>query len=493
MKIDIMAGWMLPEEQIGILDITRSHGREVISVEYDRNWLKDHDIMIDPDLALYAGKQYPPAGKEMFGFLSDSSPDRWGRRLIEREERVKADTEKRPVRALNASDYLFGISDRLRYGGLRFKDHDTGRYLSSGDRIPPLTDIRLLEAASRDYETSDRDKKVLGLLLEPGSSLGGARPKANVIDADGSIWIAKFPAKNDSYDIGAWEMEEHELAQKCGLSVPDAKLMKLSEYGSTFLTKRFDRTADERRIHLMSMMTALSMTDGYTDGAGYIDMAGQLEMMSASPESDLRELWKRMAFNILTSDHDDHLRNHGLILADDGWRLSPAYDLNPVPDQDTLSLNITDNDNRRNIENAVAVAELFRVSEKEAENMVIDMQHTISSEWKDIARSYKIPERDIRMMEPAFVECGHSIGKKDRVYMAGMDEFIGAGISEHDHEGNVFEIYYPETGTTTEVSSASDGRKDHESGDIDNVGTDDSTEDINDAGAADSTDDRDNL
>lgn len=233
-KIDIIAGWLSPEEQIGTLDITRSHGREVISVEFDRDWLKGHDIMIDPDLAMYPGKQYPPADKKMFGFLSDSSPDRWGRRLIEKEERIKADSEKRELRTLNESDYLLRISDRLRYGGLRFKDSDTGRYLSSGNYIPPFTDIRLLEAASRDYETSDDDEKVLKVLLEPGSSLGGARPKANVMDADGSIWIAKFPSRNDSYDIGAWEMQHiistewKSIAESYHIPAREIKFMELA-------------------------------------------------------------------------------------------------------------------------------------------------------------------------------------------------------------------------------------------------------------------------
>ena len=409
MVVDICAGWLPVEEKIGELKISRSHGKEILAVAYDKNWLKAHQVMLDPDLSLYSGVQYP-YGKDTFGFLSDAMPDRWGRKLIEKEEQLQADREKRPIRTLTDADYLFKLSDKLRYGGIRFRNPDTGRYYSdTGADIPPLTDLRMLEEAVHDYELSDQDANALRILIEQGSSLGGARPKANVQDQNGALWIAKFPSKKDDYDVGAWEMAEHELAVKCGLDVPDAKIMRLSEQGSTFLIKRFDRDDSRNRIHLMSAMTALGMTDGNTDGASYLDLAGQIEQMSATPDKDLRELWKRMVFNVLTSNCDDHLRNHGFILREDGWHLSPAFDLNPNIQKDAMSLNITDNDNRKNVCNAISVSELFRVPEGEAKEIVQNMQALILDNWKQLASQYRIPEKDMAVMASAFRECNREI------------------------------------------------------------------------------------
>lgn len=409
MIIDICAGWLPHEEKIGELSIFRSHGKEILAVTYDIQWLKNHHVMLDPDLAMYSGIQYPN-GKDTFGFLSDSMPDRWGRKLIEKEERVQAEEENRAIRTLTDADYLLRLSDRLRYGGLRFKDDSTGSYFSeTGAEIPPITNIRMLEEAVRGYELYEKDELALRILLDQGSSLGGARPKANVRDNDGTLWIAKFPSNKDDYDVGAWEMVEHELAVRCGIDVPDAKLLRISKYGSTFLTKRFDRDNIGNRIHLMSAMTALGMTDGNTDGAGYLDIAGQIEQISASPKTDLKEIWKRMSFNILTSDCDDHLRNHGFILREDGWRLSPAFDLNPNIQKNNMELNITFNDNHKNILNAIAVSELFRVPEGEAKEIAYDMQTTIKENWRKLASKYLIPEKEINDMRHAFQECDREI------------------------------------------------------------------------------------
>lgn len=242
----------------------------------------------------------------------------------------------------------------------------------------------MLEEAARGYELYDRDEEALKILLSPGSSLGGARPKANVRDTDGSLWIAKLPSKNDDSDIGAWEMTEHDLAEKCGIQLPEARMMRLSDRGAAFVTRHFDRKNGER-IHLMSMMTALGLTDGNADGAGYLDIAGILEQYSVKPEEDLRELWRRMAFNVLTSNCDDHLRNHGMILKEEGWRLSPAYDLNPVIGKDELSLNITDTDNRRTIENILSAASLFRLTDSEAADTLENMRDVIRGNWRKTA------------------------------------------------------------------------------------------------------------
>lgn len=406
MKVEMIAGWKDPEEKIGDLDISRAHGRDIVSVQMDSEWMeKNSDLFLDPDIELYDGPQYPAEGKTIFGFPSDASPDRWGRRLLDRAERIHAGKERRDVHRLNDSDYLPGISDELRYGGIRFKDPETGRYLSdSVDKIPPITDLRMLEEAAHGYELSDRDEEALNILLSPGSSLGGARPKANVRDTDGSLWIAKFPSENDDSDIGAWEMTEHDLAGKCGIQVPEARMMRLSDRGTTFLTCRFDRE-NRKRIHLMSMMTALDMTDGNTDGAGYPDVAGILEQYSVKPEEDLQELWRRMVFNVLTSSCDDHLRNHGLILKEEGWRLSPAYDLNPVAGKKELSLNITDADNRRTVENVLSVAPLFRLADSDAADMLENMRKLIHENWRKTAYGYGIHEYEIENMKSAFALC----------------------------------------------------------------------------------------
>lgn len=407
MTVEIIAGWENPEEIIGTLSISRVHGKEIVSIEMNPLWMEEHGrLLLDPDVAPYRGKQYPPADKILFGFLSDSCPDRWGRRLLDRAERIQADTEHRSMRRLGDADYLLGVSDELRYGGIRFRDSQSGEYLSaSEEKVPPVADLRMLEEASRGYELSDDDTEALRILLSPGSSLGGARPKANVRDVDGSLWIAKFPSKNDEINVGAWEMVEHDLARLCGIKVPDARIVTLSSHGATFLSRRFDRDK-ERRIHLMSAMTALGMTDGNTDGVSYLDIAGFIEQTSVRPEDDLQELWKRIAFNILTSNCDDHLRNHGFILTRDGWQLSPAYDLNPTVGRDELSLNITDSDNRRTIPNVLSVAELFRIEEQKAGETVKKMQDIICGNWSILAKRYGIPSREIAEISPAFALCG---------------------------------------------------------------------------------------
>lgn len=426
MRVDIIAGWMVPEEKIGTINIEKSGGKEIISIGLDNAWIHDHqDVFLDPDIMPYTGRQYVLNGKKMFGFLSDSSPDRWGRKLIQKKARLDGMT-----RNLNESDYLLGISDTLRYGGIRFREPETGMYFSSSENsVPPITKLRDLEYAARGYEfSSDKEKsRWLGQLFDPGSSLGGARPKANVADEAGQIWIAKFPSMNDAYDIGAWEMTEHLLAKACGIDVPDAKLMKLSQYGSTFLTKRFDRTADGSRIHMMSAMTLLSKEDGKTDGTGYLDIAAGIEQVCAQPEEDLRQLWKRIAFSILTSNRDDHLRNHGFVLFEDGWHLSPAYDLNPVPYADSLSLDIADGDNSKNIQSAINISEYFRISEKDARKYIRKAQNTILKSWKMFARGSGISEREMSDMYSAFSECTRDV--RD----------VSDNFSKRNIEGNVFD------------------------------------------------------
>lgn len=220
----------------------------------------------------------------------------------------------------------------------------------------------------------------------------------------GKIWIAKFPSKNDDYDVCAWEMVEHMLAKACGINVPNARLMKLLAHGSTYLSERFDRKPYGRRLHMMSAMTLLSKTDGQTDGTSYLDIADGIEQICADPDKDLRELWKRIVFSALTSNADDHLRNHGFVLYDGLWHLSPAYDLNPVPYADSLSLNITEDDNRIILENVINIAEYFRISKEKAISCIKNMQETIHNRWRPIACQCGISEKEQHEMESSFSE-----------------------------------------------------------------------------------------
>jgi serine/threonine-protein kinase HipA len=319
---------------LGRLYANNSRGREIYSFEYSAEWLssKYNSIMLDPDIGFTRGRQYL-TDKPLFGIFADSCPDRWGRLLIKRRETIYAIEHNIPPRSLTEADYLLGVYDETRMGALRFTTEEDGQFLSSDTSLcaPPWTTLRALENASLSFESGKKsdEKKWLEQLLAPGSSLGGARPKASVQAPDGSLWIAKFPSKHDEWNTGAWEMAVHKLAEKCGLNVPDAKLETFSRNGSTFLVKRFDRKGT-RRIHYASAMALRGKTDGNSSEAtSYLDIASFIKTYGASPKNDLRELWKRIVFNMAVSNTDDHLRNHGFILNETGWVLSPMFDVNP--------------------------------------------------------------------------------------------------------------------------------------------------------------------
>ena len=252
----------------------------------------------------------------------------------------------------------------------------------------------------------DKEEKWLNQLLRPGSSLGGARPKATVQDPKGDLWIAKFPSKNDEYNTGAWEKVVHDLAKLSGLRVPESRLETFSKLGSTFLVKRFDRDGD-RRIHFASAMTMLGKTDGASaeDGVGYLDLVSFLRASGASPKQDLMELWRRVVFNMAVSNTDDHLRNHGFILSAAGWRLSPLYDVNPVPYGDTLALNVSEGDNSISIRLAVETASHYGISKGEAEKMAEEITSVVRGNWEQLALEYGLSRGAIQQMRPAFGAC----------------------------------------------------------------------------------------
>ena len=396
---------------IGILYVNSLKGGESYSFEYDREWLKKTSLKItlDPELMPYSGRQYP-FGKTIFGLFSDSSPDRWGRVLMNKRERILAEKEGRKPAKLYDSDYLLGVYDETRLGGIRFKTEPNGAFLSDDKETaaPPWASLRALEEASRNFENEDiaLSEKWLNQLIRPGSSLGGARPKATVIDPKEQLWIAKFPSRNDENDSGAWEMVTHDLAEICGLHVPEAKLEKFSKLGSTYLVKRFDRILN-KRVHFASAMTLLGKTDGASaaEGTSYLDIAAFIKSYGAQPKRDLIELWKRIVFNMAVSNTDDHLRNHAFIFTENGWRLSPLYDVNPVPYGDELSLNVDEADNSINIDLAIETAVRFGLSRTDATNDAKDILVIVRENWEKLAIAYGLSRRLIEEMRPAFRVC----------------------------------------------------------------------------------------
>ena len=396
---------------LGKLYVDVIRGFESYSFEYDDEWLKrtKMSVSIDPDLLPYGGRQYPN-GKSIFGVFADASPDRWGRVLMTKRERLLAEEESRKPHKLNNSDYLLGVYDETRMGGLRFKLQSDGPFLSDDKETaaPPWASLRTLEEASRQFENDENvlNEKWLNQLIRPGSSLGGARPKATVVDEKGQLWIAKFPSKNDDNNTGAWEKVVHDLARMCELNVPESKLETFSKLGSTFLVKRFDRIGS-KRIHFASAMTLLGKSDGANalDGTSYLDIASFIKSNGCNPKNDLIELWKRILFNMAVSNTDDHLRNHAFILTKNGWALSPLYDVNPVPYGDELSLNVNENDNRISIDLAIDTAQQFGISTNDAEAIAATILSTVMENWEKLAFKYSIPRGKIEDMRPAFSLC----------------------------------------------------------------------------------------
>lgn len=396
---------------MGALYVSVIKGGESYSFEYNNEWLKKTGLTLslDPELMPYTGRQYP-SGKNIFGLFADASPDRWGRVLMNKRERILAEKEGRKPSKLHDSDYLLGVYDETRMGGIRFKMDPDGPFLSDDKETaaPPWATLRTLEEASRNFENDETGlaEKWLNQLIKPGSSLGGARPKATVVDTKGQLWIAKFPSKNDENDTGAWEMVAHDLAALCGLNVPEAKFEKFSSLGGTFLIKRFDRIG-KKRVHFASAMTLLDKTDGASaaDGSSYLDIAAFIKSYGAQPKKNLVELWKRIVFNMAITNTDDHLRNHAFILTTNGWVLSPLYDVNPVPYGDELSLNVDEEDNRIDIDLAIQTAVRFGIHETDAENYAKEIFEVVRKNWDRLASEYGLSRRQIEEMRPAFSAC----------------------------------------------------------------------------------------
>lgn len=421
-SIEIYAHWQGMDEPVlmGVLYSKRLKGKELFSFEYHKDWLQNGSSqLLDPKLQLYPGLHYLSDEQENFGIFLDSSPDRWGRILMRRREAFWARSEEREEQKLFETDYLLGVYDGHRMGGIRFKLKN-GSFLNDNKNLasPPWTSLRELEQISLRLEDDDVIKdpeylKWLNMLIAPGTSLGGARPKASIVANDGTLWIAKFPSRNDQGDIGGWEIVTYELAIDAGINMAESRAQKFSSNHYTFLTKRFDRTNNGERIHFTSAMTMLGYKDGqdYSDGVSYLELVEFIQNHGANVANDLEELWRRIVFSICVTNTDDHLRNHGFILTDGGWILSPAYDINPVETGTGLKLNISDEDNSLNLDLAIEVCEFFRLSNEHAIKIVNEVRSSVKN-WKKIATKYGISRGEQELKSLAFRLANNRYGKE---------------------------------------------------------------------------------
>ena len=393
--------------QIGILSAHFAKAKKAFSFEYTREWLdKGLYQLLDPDIGFYSGPQYP-TDKENFGIFLDSMPDTWGKTLMKRREAQDARVRNEKARTLYEIDYLLGVYDESRMGALRFKTDPDGPFLDNDDQnpTPPWSSLGDLQEAVRHLENdseSETIRKWIAVLIAPGSSLGGARPKANILGKDNDLWIAKFPSKTDTVDKAAWEFLTYKLAIACGIEMAESKIEQISGVFHTFLTKRFDRE-DGNRIHFASAMTMTGNTEDSlkTKSPSYLDIVDVIINYGTDVEENLHQLWRRIVFNIAVSNTDDHLRNHGFILSEKGWRLSPAYDLNPSTEKNGLALNIDMDDNSLDFELAKNVGDYFRLSENEMD-IIIEEVLTVVKDWKAIAKQIGISNKEQIIMEAAF-------------------------------------------------------------------------------------------
>ena len=402
--------WLKTAVLVGELGYESLRGTDSYSFCYDHNWLRQYsDLYLSADINNYTGLQFTQPDRDIFGCFGDALPDRWGRLLLNRREQIRAQEEKRPVRKLSSYDYLLGIDDYSRMGGFRFKESPDGEFINCDAtlRIPPLTDIQVLVAASMEVEKSEErnllpDKKWLLQLVHPGTSLGGARPKAGVLNEEGELCVAKFPSRNDEYDIGLWEHLSHLLAKEAGVEAAETQAIATGEKYHTLLSKRFDRTTDGRRKHFASAMTLLGLTDGCNaqTGNGYLDIVDFVLQHCCDVEANLQQLYRRVAFNIAIHNSDDHFRNHGFLLTPKGWTLSPAYDLNPTfNDHQSLLINATTN--RSDLQLLLASSEEYMIGKEEATHIIEEVKDGVS-QWRSMAIRIGIAKREMDLFAQVF-------------------------------------------------------------------------------------------
>jgi serine/threonine-protein kinase HipA len=395
---------------MGELHCQQARSGEIFSFNYNEAWLTGAETFaFDPDLALVAGHQYPASDRANFGIFMDSSPDRWGRVLMQRRENSRARKEERRARTLTEWDFLLGVHDETRLGALRFRVPPDGPYLDSDAQLaaPPITSLRKLQAASLQFEQHMNEEdhpeyeRWLTQLFAPGTSLGGARPKASVRDEKGVLCMAKFPSRQDTRDVGGWELVSHRLAAKAGIIVPEARALQLSDSPyTTFLVKRFDRTAHGGRLAFVSAMTLTQHRDG-EPGASYLELVDLLQSRGADTAADCQQLFRRVLFNILIHNTDDHLRNHGFFVTEQGLRLSPAYDMNPSVDRTELTLAINEVETACDVSIAMDVRKEYGLTAQQADNALEQVRKAIGS-WRSEADRLQIPRAEQDLMAYAF-------------------------------------------------------------------------------------------
>ena len=401
-KLDVIASfdWMDKEEKVGTLGHEYLRGSDVFSFEFDKSWLKAFPkINFGQELRPYTGVQYS-RDNHIFGCFSDALPDRWGRRLI--DLRTSLETEGKASHTLSDWNYLKGVEDELRMGGFRFQEPDSGAFISSTPSysVPPVIQIDELLQAAKEIEKSEYkhlkpEKKWVQRLFQPGSSMGGARPKA-CVQSGGHLYLAKFPSINDDINVSRWEHFAHLMANECGINVAETKVIKAGTGQDILLSKRFDRTEEKKRIHMASSLTVLGLTDGdgQRTGKGYLDIVDFIISGGGNHiETNLEELYKRVAFNICIGNTDDHFRNHSFLLGKEGWELSPAYDINPTKSM-FQALLIDANSNDSSLNSLYNAHEFYMLDETTARSIINDVTRNMKN-WENMAEDLGLPRREI--------------------------------------------------------------------------------------------------
>lgn len=387
--------------EIGTLGYEHVRGKDHFIFEYSREWLKRHGgLVLSGDLINAPALQHPRGVDSVFGFVKDSFPDRWGRLLMDRRERLTAQSERRPVRMLTAYDYLTGIEDYTRMGGIRYKSEDSDYYINAGAKylVPPIESLHALCEACQEIELAEErnelpERRWLDQLIAPGSSLGGARPKANIIDTDGKLYVAKFPSRKDLENTELIEHFSHRLAAAAGISVATTRTIRISKSRDLLLSERFDRTSDSRRIHFASALSLLGLDDGAgsSTGNGYLDIVDFILQGCVDVGRNLRELYRRVAFNVLFGNTDDHFRNHGFLLTPKGWTLSPAYDINPGVKSHQCLL-IDQYTEQSDINALLSASNNYMIEQKAAAEIIEEVRDAVK-DWRKVASELQIPQR----------------------------------------------------------------------------------------------------
>ena len=387
--------------EIGTLCYEHVRGKDHFVFEYSRQWLKQHGgILLSGDLLNVPSLQHPRGNDSVFGFVKDSFPDRWGRLLLDRRERLTAQQEGRPKRMLTNYDYLIGIEDFTRMGGIRYKEKEGDDYINASAKylVPPIESLRALCDACYEIESAEErnelpEQRWLDQLIDPGTSLGGARPKANVVDTDGKLYVAKFPSKKDLENTELIEHFSHQLAAKAGINVAKTRTIKISKDRDMLLSERFDRTAESRRIHFASAMSLLGLDDGAgsSTGNGYLDIVDFILRGCTDVRQNLRELYRRVAFNVMFGNTDDHFRNHGFLLTPKGWTLSPAYDINPGAKSHQCLL-IDSYTEESDINALLAASDNYMLERQEATEIIEEVRAAIK-DWQQLATRLQISPR----------------------------------------------------------------------------------------------------